>query len=58
MRFTPQKIRKHAKSVIDNAPSEKEAIQYLNEQIKGFQEVLKLVKKEYRKNKSNLKQIS
>ena len=55
MRFTPQKIRKHAKSVIDNAPSEKEAIQYLNEQIKGFQEVLKLVKKEYRKNKSNLK---
>lgn len=54
MNFTPQKIRKHAKSVIDNAPSEKEAIRYLNEQIKGFQEVLRLVKKEYSKNKSKI----
>ena len=55
MRFTAKLIRKHAKSVIENAHSEKEAIRYLNEQIKGLQEVLKLVKKEYRKNKSNLK---
>ena len=47
----PKEIRRNAKSVIENAPSEKEAISYLTAQINGFREVLKLVKKEYAKKK-------